>query len=363
MQGRNLNWFTVAALCFSFLFVVTFERCEADEPASSPFLLGWRKHSPVPDVRGVAAPFAGLHGTKLLVGGGANFPDRPPWEGGAKVWYDRVWSYDQIHGWREAGRLPRPLGYGVSISAGDGLICIGGSDLERHYPDVFRLTIRDDKLETKPLPGLPRPVANACGALLGRTIYIAGGLESPNSTTTLKTFFALDLDAKEPVWKELETWPGPPRMLAVAAVLDGNLFVVSGTVLSADEEGKPKRRYLNDAYRYHPQSGWKRIADLPCPAVAAPSPAPTVGTSHFLIISGDDGSKVGIQQQKHPGFSNHVLAYSAITNVWKEIGTTPAPRVTVPTVQRGEEWLIVSGEQRPGVRSPEVWGLIAVPDE
>jgi N-acetylneuraminic acid mutarotase len=32
-----------------------------------------------------------------------------------------------------------------------------------------------------------------------------------------------------------------------------------------------------------------------------------------------------------------------------------APRVTVPAVLIGSEYWIISGEQRPGVRSPEVW--------
>jgi N-acetylneuraminate epimerase len=337
--------------------------CEAHEPL--PIGMQWRQLPSVPDARGVAAPFAGVQGTTLLVGGGANFPERPPWDGGTKVWYDRVWSLDRPDGtWREVGRLPRPLGYGVSISTADGVVCVGGSDAQRHYADVFQLTCRGGILETKSLPPLPRPVANACGALLGQTIYVTGGLESPNATGTLSTFFSLDLGAKELQWKELETWPGPPRMLAVAAVQDGSFFVVSGTDLSANEAGKPQRRYLRDAYRYTPGTGWKRIADLPQPVVAAPSPAPTWGTAQFLVIGGDDGSQVGFQPpSQHPGFPKRVLAYSTTTNTWDEVGTTPAPRVTVPTVQWGEQWLIVSGEQRPGVRSPEVWSLHVRPAE
>jgi N-acetylneuraminate epimerase len=336
--------------------------CHADEPAFNPSKLQWRQAPAVPDACGVAAPFAGLHGSTLLVGGGANFPDRMPWDGGRKVWYDRVWALDRIDGtWRDAGRLTRPLGYGVSISTSDGVICIGGSDVERHYADVFCLTWRDNKLEKKRLPPLPRPVANACGAMLDQTIYVAGGLESPNATSTLTTFFALELADPTPQWKELAAWPGPSRMLAVAAVQDGSFFLVSGTDLSADAEGKPQRRYLTDAYRYQPQVGWKRIADVPHPLVAAPSPAPTVGPSQFLIISGDDGSKVGQPPQKHPGFSDRVLAYDTLTNLWSDVGTTPAPRVTAPTVKWGNQWLIVSGEQRPGVRSPEVWSLPVTP--
>ncbi len=213
------------------VWTITLPPCSnADEPDFHQSRLQWRQAPAVPDARGVAAPFAGLHGSTLLVGGGANFPDRMPWDGGQKVWYDRVWALDRIDGtWRDAGRLPRPLGYGVSISTSDGLVCIGGSDVERHYSEVFRLTVRDNKLETRPLPPLPRPMANACGAMLGETIYVAGGLESPNATSTLKTFFALDLADITPQWKELAAWPGPSRMLAVAAVQDGNFFLVSGT--------------------------------------------------------------------------------------------------------------------------------------
>lgn len=190
----------------------------------------------------------------------------------------------------------------------------------------------------------------------------AGGLEAPNATSTLKTFFALDLAASTPQWQELAAWPGSPRMLAVAAVQDGSFFLVSGTDLSADAAGKPERRYLADAYRYQPQLGWNRIADIPHPVVAAPSPAPTIGPFQFLIIGGDDGSKVGFQPpQNHPGFPNRVLAYDTFTNVWSEVGMTPAPRVTAPTVKWGGQWLIVSGEQRPGIRSPEIWSLPAKP--
>ena len=345
-------------------WTITMPLCsDADEPDMNQSKLQWRQASALPDARGVASPFAGLHGSTLLVGGGANFPDRLPWEGGQKVWYDRVWALDRIDGtWRDAGQLPRPVGYGVSISTSDGLVCIGGSDAERHYSEVFRLTLRDNKLETKPLPPLPRRVANACGAMLGQTIYVAGGLESPNATSTLKTFFALDLAASTPQWKELAAWPGSSRMLAVAAVQDGSFFLVSGTDFSADAAGKPERRYLADAYRYQPQLGWNRIADIPHPVVAAPSPAPTIGPSQFLIIGGDDGSKVGFQPpQNHPGFPNRVLAYDTFTNVWSEVGMTPAPRVTAPTVKWGGQWLIVSGEQRPGIRSPEIWSLPAKP--
>jgi SSS family transporter len=334
------------------------ETVRADEQTTARSFLTWEQLLPVPDLLGVAAPFAGTHENRLLVAGGANFPDQMPWDGGKKVWYDRIWALQRgSTSWQSVGRLPRPLAYGVSVSLPSGVVCVGGSDADRHYSDVFRLTYRDGALHIDELPALPRPVANACGALLGNTIYVAGGTESPTSTKALNTFFALNLESPDAKWEELETWPGPPRMLAVAAVQEGSFFLFSGVDLSADDKGQPKRQYLTDAYRYQPGRGWTRLADALRPVVAAPSPAPAIGPSHVLVIGGDDGSKVGFPPQQHPGFPAKVMAYHAITNVWTEAGETPAPRVTAPTVHWGDQWMIISGEQRPGVRSPEVWSL------
>src|ERR1035437_5466750 len=237
--------------------------------------LRWEKLSPLPNRGGLGGPYAGVSNGKLLVAGGANFPQAPPWEGGKKTWYDIVYALSEPQGdWKEAGKLMRPMGYGVSATAPAGVICAGGSDLQRHYRDVFLLRLVAGGLETKALPLLPRPMANGCGAMSGNTLYIAGGIEEPNSTNALRTFWALDLVAATPAWRELEPWPGPARMLAVAAVHDGAFFLMSGTSLSCEAEGKPLRRYLTDAYRYRPDAGWRQVANIPRPAVAAPSPAP-----------------------------------------------------------------------------------------
>ncbi len=327
-------------------------------PALAADSTGWSQLRSLPDKEGFASMFAGVSGGALLAGGGANFPDKKPWEGGKKVWHDTVFVLEKPDGeWKVAGKLPRPLGYGVSVTHDGGVVCVGGSDAGRHHADCFRLEWRGGRLETKPLPTLPRPVANLCGALIGNTLFVAGGIEKPDSTSTLKTFYALDLAAKQPAWRELEPWPGPARMLAVAAALDGSFFLVSGTDLSAGLDDKPVRTYLKDGYRFTPGKGWKRIADLPRAAVAAPSPAPTLGQTQFLIVSGDDASQLATPPTQHPGFPKSILAYDTRAGRWMERGTTPAPRVTVPAVPWNGAWVAVGGEQRPGVRSPEVWSL------
>ena len=179
----------------------------------------WEPLPPLPEALGYAGSFAGVSRGALMVAGGANFPDRPPWEGGTKTWTDRVFVLaDPAGRWVEAeGKLPRPLGYGVSATTPAGVVCAGGSDARRHYADVFLLGQSEGTLTRRALPPLPRACANACGAVLDGVLYVAGGLAEPDATATLHTFWALDLEAGDGRgWRELEPWPGPPRMLAAA---------------------------------------------------------------------------------------------------------------------------------------------------
>lgn len=327
---------------------------------SSAPKLTWSKLPPLPDAHGFGWPFAGVLDDQLLVAGGANFPDRPLWEGGAKKWHDDIFLLAKPDGeWKHAGKLPRPLGYGVSITTPEGVICIGGSDADRHYREVFRLVRDGGEIKAQSLAPLPHPLANGAGALLGQTIYVAGGIETPTATDALKNFWALDLSSPNSTWRELKPWPGPARMLGVVAVVGDAFYLVSGTELSGDAAVKPLRRYLTDAYQFKPGAGWKRLADLPRPAVAAPSPAPAVDGSQFLVISGDDGTKVDFKPlQDHPGFPRDILGYDVRQNSWSTLGEIPGPApVTVPVVHWRDQFVLPNGEIRPAVRTPDVWSL------
>lgn len=321
--------------------------------------LRWSVLAPLPDREGFAFPYAGVHGGALLVAGGANFPDKRPWEGGAKVWYDTVFVLERPAGeWRIAGKLPRPLGYGVSLSTPEGVVCLGGSDVARHYAECFLLRWVGGRLERKSLPPLPKPCANFCGALVGNTVYVAGGIETPDATRALQTFWALELGAGPRQWRELAAWPGPGRMLAVAATHDGDFFLLSGTSLAPDAQGKPARTYLRDAYRFRPGQGWRQVADLPHAVVGAPTPAATWGPAEILVLGGDDGSLVNFTPlAKHPGFPGQVLAYAPASDTWRVAGRMPVAHVTTPLVRWQDRVVMPTGEVRPGVRSPAVWSL------
>jgi N-acetylneuraminic acid mutarotase len=321
--------------------------------------LVWDTLPSLPDARGVAGPFAGVSGGALIVAGGANFPEGAPWEGGKKVWHEAIYVLpDPAGAWKTVSRLPRPLAYGVSLTTARGIVCAGGSDAERNMADVFLLTWDGRDIQFKSLAALPLPCANACGAVLGETLYVAGGEEKPGATAALKTFWSLDMADAKAQWKELPAWPGSARTLAAGGAQADAFYLMGGVSLAAGADGKPVRTYLKDCYRFDPKKGtWERIADLPKAVAAAPSPAPAAGQSHLLLLGGDDGSKVGFQPvAQHPGFSRQIWAYHTITDTWRVMGEVPAAQVTVPAVLWQGRFVVPSGEIRPGVRSPSVQG-------
>jgi N-acetylneuraminic acid mutarotase len=320
--------------------------------------LTWKQLPASPDAVGLAAPFAGVSGGALIVAGGANFPGKMPWEGGQKVWHDSVYVLPEPGAkWLSGFKLPRAVAYGVSITTSNGLICLGGADAHDHLRDVFLLRWRGKRIETWPLVPLPRPMAYGCGALVGNTIYLAGGTEHPDATNALKTFWSLDLRATDPQWHELDSWPGPARMLAVAGTCDSDFLLFSGVSLDSGQGGKLVRNYLQDAYRFTPGMGWRRIADLPRAAAAAPSPA-ILNEGELLIVSGDDGKLVNFEPKSaHPGFPRDVLAYDPRADKWTRLNNSPLSRATVPVVSWRGMAVIPNGEARPGYRTPEVWAL------
>lgn len=316
----------------------------------------WIPLPPLPDAEGFAGSFAGVSGGALLVAGGTNFPDKRPWEGGTKVWYDTVFALEpDAAAWGEAGRLPRPNGYGVSLTTREGLVCVGGGDLTSNFRDVFRLRYAKGKVTTQALPMLPQPCAFMAGAELDGTIYIAGGIENPTATQALRTLWALDLKQVDKGWRELPPCPGPGRILATMAAHDGHLYLISGAALKADPEGKPAREWLNDAWSFQPGQAWKKLANIPRVAVAAPSPAPILD-GHLLVLGGDDGANVNFEpKDQHPGFPREILAYHMASNSWGGMGDLPFSLVTSPAVTWHGRIIIAGGEARPGKRSPDVW--------
>jgi hypothetical protein len=132
------------------------------------------------------------------------------------------------------------------------------------------------------------------------------------------------------------------------------LYLVGGVSLSAGEVRRPRREYLRDGYRFVPATGWTKIAELPWPLAASPSPAPTLPSGELLLLGGDDGSQTAIPPQEHTGFRREVLSYDTKTDHWSQQGSLPKALVTTPAVIWDGRIIVPGGEARPGVRSTTV---------
>ncbi|MEM8485101.1 MAG: sodium/solute symporter [Bacteroidota bacterium] len=365
---------TLLALFSGILFFLT-PQADAFTVGISSDSLQWQQLTPLPDAFGFAGVFAGVTHDALLVAGGANFPAGSNFDGHPKVWHNQIYLLPEPNGeWQTGFSLATPSAYGVSITWQNGVVCIGGGDANQHFNSVFLLEWDGNQIQQTDLPDLPGPMAFGAGVLLGETIYVAGGISTPDATAAMHTFWALDLSKPQPEWETLPAWPGPGRMLPVMAKTSQHLYLFSGTALTTDQAGNPARQLLTDGYRYNPAlKTWEQLGDTPQAMVAAPGPAIPVGASHLFFLPGDDGqhaAQAAILRDNHPGFSPALYAYNHSTDTWHQQGTFPKeipenlgpnrnagfyPPVTTPIVLWKDAYVLPTGEIRPGVRTPLVW--------
>lgn len=329
----------------------------ADAPADAPAdarqasIVRWAQLPPLPAGAAAVGGFAGSIDGALLLAGGTGADGRP---------HDRVFLLPVgANAWGELpDRLPQPLANGVSIPTGDGIVCLGGSDGQQHSEGAFVLTVKGGQLHRRDLPRLPLPVAGACGALLGRTVYVAGGTSSPGTDAALHTFWALDLDDADAGWKSLQPWPGTGRTLATAAVQDGAFYLIGGAELAAGPDGKIRPKGLLDVYRYSsqgtPNGKWVRLHDLPQALIDGPGPAAAVGPSHIFVM-GAAAPTGAVPSDAAPSDAapnpTGVLAYHTITDTWANFGTTPGDVAGGTIVKRGDDLAVLGAASPPVLAS------------
>jgi len=371
---RATGWATMVVLTF-----IVAPLALAAETAGSGHVLEWFSLPPLPGLPGVAGPFVGSHAGALIVAGGANFPVPP---GGdrwavAKTWHDETWvltGTPEAAKWRPGPPLPRRVGYGMAASTPRGVVCAGGEDGENVFADCFLLAWDPptQRLEARPLPGLPRPTAFGGSAAIGSAVYVACGQSGLTLDTAGASFARIDLNVPEgtaPVWETLPDVPGGPRAHPVVVAqhdgFDMCVYVMSGRRTAGDAGAIEP---LTDVWEFSPAraarditSAWKRRSDLPRPMMAGTAAA--VGQSHLFVLAGDDGGlweRVDELRDHHPGFRRESLAYHTITDTWVTAGATPANQVTTTAVPWADGLALVSGEIRPRQRTTDAW-LIRLP--
>ena len=407
-----------------FLRVTTLLALGAAGLSAADDKLKWEALPDLPGGLGVAGPFAGAHNDALIIAGGANFPDGEPWRKTAdgiipaKVYYDTIHIVTRDgdgHSIIEAkAKLPQALGYGVSISTTKGVLCIGGEWREggetHRSAKVFALGQADGLVTIdEDYPPLPAVTTAAAGALIGNTVYVAGGDSGEGAT---KNFWALDLSKRgtdDFMWQEKTPWNGPARThLIAASQSDGAadcLYIFSGRM--KDDTGQ--WNMLSDAHKYNPKTDrWTKLGNIQPkgdtqPRCVMAGTAAAVRSNSLLIFGGANGQRfitleglsaqitaannagnaqataaLDVEKQKiqdtHVGFSRDILIYNTITSQWREFakfeegsrkatapGTTDrvaiGSHVTTTAVKWGNSVVIPTGESSPGIRTPNIWKI------
>lgn len=402
---EKMTRFKVLKKSFALLVFLFFgSGLHAQETAKSN-IIDWSSAQNLPIEGGVNGAFIGVHNDVLILAGGANFPDQPVWEGGEKSWYGDIYVLEKKGGkttWhKNLTKLHKPLAYGVSISTPEGVLCIGGSDSNGIYKEVFLLKWNESRkiVETESLPSLPIPLAYMSASVVGNVVYLVGGQEKVNGVSTSR-FLSFDLNQNltdtSTQWKVLPSFPGKGRINPVVVGQSNGhqdcLYVFSGTY--HDPGSEMAYEMLHDVYEYDPRKSlWTQKRSVPnnlTPGLyggyIAAAPSIALGDSHILIFGGaggqnqhlykrlelkrqierlrlNDSSNVQIEtlvsEEKKlvrgTSFSPTIWAYHTITDTWSKRGDLPdSTRVVTVALKWGDDIVIPSGEVRPGVRTPTV---------
>ena len=403
--SKNIR-FSGMILVFILLLITTI----ASNAQSQKEIIDWSEFPPVPDSIGFNGSFVGVDGEVLIVAGGANFPGKPVWEGGEKYWYDKIFILEQNTSgnfqWHTENslKLPRSIGYGVTIPTHIGLVCIGGNNSKGTYQEVFVLQWdpKNRKVTIENLPKLPVSLSSMGGDVIEDVLYVAGGQENSLGPAT-DNFLSLDLSKRgneDFSWERLESWPGPARINPIVVAQNNGqvdaLYLFSGRDYQPDQ--RLSHRLHSDVYMYNPKSAvWTRQQDIPfndTPGIQGgflgAAPVLKHGGSHILIFGGAGGPKQSLLKRmklqaevdslqevvgndsatvnaieklsnqiaelvKNTRFSTVIWAYHTITDTWVKAGSLPAPSQAVTSAVRFDgEVIIPGGEIGPGVRTTAV---------
>ena len=174
--------------------------------------LEWKRLADLPDAEGFAGSYAGVSNGALIVGGGANFPEKPLWEGGPKRWTDRLFvMLPKSSGWRDASPLPKRMGYGASVNLPQGMMIIGGCNQDGVFADCLLLSYEKDDVSCRPLAPLPVPLTGHAAAVMGGKVYVFGGSLQPGEQDARNNLYIYDPEADS--WSEGPALPGRGRFL------------------------------------------------------------------------------------------------------------------------------------------------------
>lgn len=300
---------------------------------------------------GVAAHYAaGLDG-KVIVAGGCNFPDRPPYEGGSKAFYDDILLLCP-GGWKKTGRLPRTSAYGAYASDGKALFIAGGADGDGAHDSFIAIALDGRKPVIKLLPSLPKDIQQGAASFDDGKIYVAGGFgtEGPNRDV-------LRYDMSQEDWDIVASLP-QALVQPVMTVHGGIIYIWGGY----DPE---TRKSVTCGFRFE-DGAWSEIPGAPDGGTMVGSAS--VKDGDFLYITGgvnneifDHALTLGPEEtavyQSQPveyyRFREKVFRFDLKSETWSDAGTWhDSARAGASLILKDGHLISMGGEIKACVRDP-----------
>lgn len=305
----------------------------------------------LPDPLGRSGLYAAESGGVLYVAGGCNFPDKPVYEGGVKVFYDDIWSIELDGGeWRMAGRLPRGSAYGASFVLGGRMVVAGGADGSGAFTSVLSVGM-DGTVEA--LAELPVPVQQAAACTCGDRAYLVGGLSSEPD-------YAGVLLMEGGSFVEYCVLPEP--MVQPLSFHDGHFLYVWGGF------NPLTKRALDYGYRYDGDH-WEKIGGF-APDETLTGAAGILSGGRFYVVGGVDkavmdnalslSGQAVKEYQRHERswyrFRDNLRVYDPGKGLWMTgPGDGRLAKAGAAIVVTSDGSVIsIGGEALPGVRSAEI---------
>ena len=364
----------------------------ASAQVKSNFSFKWEKVKLLPKTidsansLGFAGMIGGFSNDIIVVAGGANFPNKMPWEGGIKKYYDHLYLYkkekEQFRLLDFQSKLPDPLAYAACYSYNNQIFVIGGENENGLSNKAFFIQINNRKAEFFNLPDLPFKVSNAMITIKEDLIYVLGG-DSGNKT--LNQFIYLDLVNKEKGWQKFNNLPYSVSNAIVSIQKIKNveyLYLLGGRAKNINGLST----FYKEVIRYDFQSKtWEKVCSLPYPLAAGTGFK--FSNNEIILVGGDQGKifnqvenminiinsdttnvvkeqlnkEKALIQSTHPGFINKVILYNSLNNKFEisELVADTIPVTTSGLILEGI-FYIFSGEIKPGIRSPYIYSFTII---
>lgn len=324
---------------------------------------------------GLAGPVTGILGDTLLIAGGANFPDKMPWDGGAKHYASQVYLYQITASglqFLQEQELKDAIAYPGSCTTQNAIYFAGGENTAGVQSSVKKLTLTAGRLTEETLPDLPVALTNGSLVFASDKLYYVGG---ENSEIVSDKIYKLDLSA-DTAWEEAFTLSYPVTNAVVLSDQKKKIYIAGGRMRNPNSLST----IYNQLLEADLASGTvAKIADLP-QAIAAGTGV-LDGDGNMLLFGGDDGTtfhqvealiakinqtaaiaqkdslnlEKANMQRAHPGFPMTCWSFDMNKKLWTQLNDiSGASPVTTTALLYNDTVIIPSGEIRAGVRTDQI---------